>query len=76
MDITRSIKDRVDKVMSKDIEIAIEVLRETEKAYLVFDGKREEWVPKSLVKDYTEENDGSISSIFLSEYIAEQKGFI
>ena len=62
--------------MSKDIEITVDILRETDKAYLVFDGKLEEWVPKSLIKDYVEEQDGSISSIFLSEYIAEQKGFI
>lgn len=75
MGITDTIKNRVEK-MSKDIEIPVEVMRETEKAYQVYDGIQEVWMPKSLIKDYTEEKDGSISSIFVSEYIAIEKGFI
>lgn len=62
--------------MNELVEVDVEVITETENAYLIFDGTRESWVPKSLVKDYTEKPDGTISSIFVSEFIAMEKRFI
>lgn len=60
---------------SKQIEIAVQIRVETEKAYLVFDGKTEAWIPKSQITDYSED-DGVIKTIFISEWMAEQKGLI
>lgn len=63
--------------MSKqpDVEIACEVRAETEKAILIFDGKVEVWIPRSQIKDECEE-DGKITSIFLSEWMANEKGLL
>lgn len=61
--------------MSEDIEITVEVRRETDNAYLVYDGKAETWVPKSQVSDYCEEK-GRITSIFIPEWLALDKGLI
>lgn len=59
--------------MSKLVEIDVEVRAETERAYLVFDGSTEAWVPKSQIVDSCEEN-GVVTSIFISEWLATQKG--
>lgn len=61
--------------MSKDVEIEVEVRVETDKALLVFDGKTECWIPKSQIKDQCEEK-GQITSIFISEWLAGEKGLI
>jgi len=58
-----------------DIEIAVEVRAQTDKAMLVFDGKTECWIPKSQINDYCEDN-GSITSIFITEWLAAQKELI
>jgi hypothetical protein len=60
---------------SREVEIACEVRAETAKAYLIYDGKIEVWVPKSQVTDYSEEK-GKITSIFLSEWLATEKGLL
>jgi hypothetical protein len=59
----------------KDIEIAVEVRMETEKALKIFDGKTECWIPKSQIKDQCEEK-GQITSIFITEWLASEKGLI
>ena len=59
----------------KDIEIAVEVRVETDKALLVFDGVNEAWIPKSQIKDQCEEK-GQITSIFISEWLAGETGLI
>lgn len=61
---------------NREIEIAVDIKRETDKAYLVFDGAREAWIPKSQITDYTEERDGQITSIFIPEWLAEEKGLV
>lgn len=60
---------------NKDIEIAVEVRAQTPKALLVFDGKTEVWIPRSQIRDYCEER-GQITSIFISEWLAGEKGLI
>lgn len=57
------------------VEISVEVMAEREKAILVTDGKVEAWIPRSMILDYCEDR-GSIVSIFLSEYFAEEKGLL
>jgi hypothetical protein len=58
-----------------DIEIAIEVRARTPKALLVFDGKTESWIPRSQISDYSGEED-SPETIFISEWLASEKGLI
>lgn len=60
-------------VFSKEqklIDIAAIIRHETPKAYLLYDGKKEEWVPKSQVED---NKDGTFA---MPEYLAKEKGFI
>jgi len=58
-----------------DIEIAIEVRARTPKALLVFDGKIECWIPRSQITDYSGDED-SPDTIFISEWLAGEKGLI
>lgn len=52
------------------IEIAADVLHETEKAWLISDGGEAVWVPKSQVED---NGDGTFT---MPEWLARAKGFI
>jgi RNase P/RNase MRP subunit p29 len=52
-----------------DIGIAAEVVAETDKAWLLSDGAKEAWVPKSLV-----EREGAVFQ--MPEWLAMDKGFI
>lgn len=62
-----------------DIEIAVRVLRTTEKAVQVdFGGKELVWVPRSQINDWgpgTGELEGA-ESIFIPEWLAMEKGMI
>jgi len=60
---------------SKFIEISVEVRAKTDMAWLCYDGKLEAWVPISQIDDYSEEK-GVVTSIFITEWLAEQKGFV
>lgn len=60
---------------AKEVEIAIEIKRATEKALLVFDGKTEVWIPKSMITDECEVN-GVTETIFLPEWFAIEKGLL
>jgi hypothetical protein len=51
-------------------DIACEVRRESERAWLIFDGEREVWLAKSLV-----ENNGD-GTFTLPEWLASEKGLI
>ncbi len=59
----------------EDIEIACEIKHETDAAYLIFDGKTEVWVPKSKISDYGMKG-ARITSIFIPEWMADQKGLL
>ena len=59
----------------KDIEIACTVKHETTAAYLITDGDKEVWIPKSKVSDYCETKE-VIESIFIPEWFATDKGLI
>jgi hypothetical protein len=58
--------------MSNDhlVEIAAEIRHETERAYLLFDGTREVWLPKSQVQD---NGDGTFT---MPEWLAVAKELI
>lgn len=60
---------------AKQVEIEVKVRSATDKALLVFDGKREAWIPRSQITDHSEEN-GQITSIFISEWLTTQKGLV
>ena len=63
--------------MSKLIEIACEVLSETDKAFRVSDGVKEAWLPKSQVEHHPEGDPRKRSSIMvMPEWLAKDKGFI
>lgn len=62
--------------MSANIEIEVEIRAETPKALLVFDGKTEVWIPKSQIRDQCENEMGTITSIFISEWLATEKGLV
>lgn len=57
------------------VEIDVEVIAETGKAMLVNDGEKQVWIPISQIKDQCEEN-GKITSIFITEWLATEKGLI
>jgi hypothetical protein len=52
------------------VDIAGELRHETERAYLVFDGSKEVWLPKSQV-----ENNGD-GTFAMPEWLAFEKGLI
>lgn len=52
------------------VEIDAELRRETDRAYLLHDGDREAWVPKSQVED---NGDGTWA---MPRWLAEEKGFV
>ena len=55
---------------SELFDMAGEIKVETEKAYLLYDGKKSEWVPKSQV-----ENNGD-GTFTMTLWFAKEKGFI
>ena len=58
------------------VEIDVTVRRRTEKALLVYDGKSEVWIPRSMIADHAPDTDDdlAITSIFLPEWFATDKG--
>ena len=54
----------------KLVDIAAELLMETDKAFRLYDGERREWVPKSQVE---QNDDGTFT---MPEWLAVEKGFI
>jgi hypothetical protein len=55
---------------SKLTDISAVIRHETPKAYLVFDGAKEVWLPKSMVE---ENDDGTFT---MPEWLAHEKGLI
>ncbi len=58
-----------------DIEIQVETKARTPKAILVTDGKTTCWIPRSQISDYSGDEDNP-ESIFISEWLAGEKGLI
>jgi hypothetical protein len=62
--------------MSKFIEIDVEVIKETAKAFLVTDGDKEEWMPKSQIKTTGLLSPGGTYTIKIPEWLAKEKGMV
>lgn len=63
--------------MSKEIEICLEVRRETEKAFLVTDdGENTIWIPKSQAKPDQDCGPGDTVVFTMPEWLAVENGFI
>lgn len=61
-----------------EVEIEVEVLMQTDKAYRVKAALTEvdSWVPKSQVLDVDEDDKGRITSIFVRRWLAERHGLV
>lgn len=59
-----------------DVEIDIEVRLRTPDAIQVYDGTITVWVPRSQISDYAGESMDTAESIFIPEWLAEEKGLI
>lgn len=59
-----------------EIEIACEVKKTTGAAWLIFDGKRTEWVPLSMIRRWDNDKKGVVTAIYIPEWLANDKGFI
>ncbi len=57
--------------MDDAVDIDVEIRRETERAFLVFDGKIELWLPKRYVRN--NQDDGTIT---IPEWLALDQGLI
>lgn len=60
---------------NEKVEIAVDTLRETEKAYLFTDGDNEAWMPKSQI-DVLISRGGKPTLVELPEWLAKKEGFI
>ena len=58
-----------------DVEVTVEILRESEKAYQVTDGDTICWLPRSQVKDM-EFLRGTTHEMLIPEWLATEKGLI
>ena len=57
------------------VEFCGELRHETDRAYLVFDGLNEVWLPKSQVQDHRQIK-GSDYEFVIPEWLAIEKGII
>lgn len=64
--------------MDNLIEFCGEVRHETEKAYLVFDGEHETWIPKSMIRsERIVASSRSDDRVFeIPEWLAREKGIV
>ena len=62
--------------MPKLVEIDCAVEAETDLAIRIFDGNRECWIPKSAIKDSCGEEWLGVTSVFISEALATEKGLV
>lgn len=59
------------------VEIACELRHETEAAFLIFDGDREAWIPKSQCDEFEPDAPGKKTGVLaVEEWLATEKGLI
>ena len=66
---------RVNNDSREPVEFCGEVRFETEKAYLVYDGSEEMWIPKSLIQESKRLSDGGWEFV-IPYWLAKDKGII
>ena len=54
------------------VEIEVEIVKETDMAYLVSDGKQEMWLPKSQIDESGFLDEGEVEIITIPEWLAEK----
>lgn len=62
-----------------DVELEVKVFAETEKALQVsVDGELRVWLPKSQISDWSgsEDLDRNVTSVFVPQWLAEEKGLV
>ena len=66
--------------MSKqpDVELEVQVKAVTDLAMLVKTERGQAWIPKSQISDYSgsEDLDSQVESIFVPQWLAEEKGLV
>ncbi len=55
----------------KFVDLACELRHETAKAFLIFDGDKEVWIPRSLA-----EYDAQSQTLTIPEWLAQREGLI
>lgn len=58
------------------VEIECKILRETEKAFLVGDGKTSAWLPKSMVEWHPKASGSLSGTMVVPESLATDKGLV
>lgn len=63
---------------SKDVELEVQVLAQTDRAIKVRTGMGEAWIPISQISDYSgsEDLDHRVETIFVPEWLATEKGLV
>jgi hypothetical protein len=62
---------------SKIVEVECRLVKQTDKAYLIDAGGEDPvWIPRSMIEDEGVEPDGSLYSIFIPEWLAQEEGLI
>ena len=57
------------------ITLDLQILKETDLGVYVTDGKRKEWLPKSLL-EYNENHNNKFTEIEMPEWLGYEKGLI
>lgn len=61
------------------VEVAVEIVADTDLALLVSDGDRQAWLPKSQLIDYEDSGliyEGKAVTLTMPEWLAKDKGLI
>ncbi len=61
---------------ARHVEIACELRHETEKAFLIHDGTKEIWLPKSMVEFELDKPGATSGTATMPEWFAQEKGLI
>ena len=62
--------------MSKTVEFCGEIKRKTDKAYLIYDGDNEFWIPRSQIIDFTELKSSNTYEFVIPMWLAIEKEII
>jgi len=63
-------------VSNEEVELELELLHQTDDAYLLSDGDTEAWVPRSLVSSLEEGDDEDTVIVTIPEWLAKEKGLV
>lgn len=60
------------------VDLEVEILKETDKAFLIATDGKEYWIPKSqtLPDESTVDSEGDKGTLSITDWIAEEKGLV